>query len=99
MITWVWIEGWKALEEFCLHRFKERPRFIETCGKVGPAKIRLIYKHDEQAQEYREMYLLYMDAPIGMEKGNVAGSGQFFDEIQRMTYEKIRADKTAIVKQ
>lgn len=98
MITWIWIEGEKALDEFCLRRFKERPRMVETCGKVGPARVRLIYKHDDQAGKYREMYLLYMDAPSGMEKGNLSESGPFFDEIQRMSYEEIRTDKTAILK-
>lgn len=102
MITWIWIEGEKALNEFCERRFKARPKFLETIGKVGPAKVHLKYKevYDENGQWVRnaEMYLLYMDAPSGMERGNLAGWEEFHDEIKRMTYEKIRADRTAILK-
>lgn len=102
MITWIWIEGEKALNDFCQRRFKDKPRFVETCGRVGSAKIRLIYKYvykedGETVDRVAEMYLLYMDAPYDMEKGNVIGSG-CLPEIERMSYEKIRADKTAILK-
>lgn len=97
MITWIWIEGEKALNEFCERRFKEKPRFIETCGRVGPAKVRLIYKEIPETGHYTDMYLLYMDAPHEIKNGNYTGNGML-TEIQRMTYEEIRSDKTAILK-
>lgn len=101
MYTWIWIEGEKALNEFCEKRFKERPRFIENCGHVGKARVRQIYKYiyDENGDVVgvAHMFLLYMEAPSGMERGNVIGEGMFSD-IQRMTYEEIRADKTSILK-
>lgn len=102
MITWIWIEGEAALNDFCQRRFKEKPRFIETCGRVGCARVRLIYKYvykedGETIDRIAEMYLLFRDAPSGMEKGNIIGSG-CLSEIEIMSYEKIRADKTAILK-
>lgn len=103
MYTWIWIEGERALNEFCERRFKARPRFLETIGKVGRAKVHLKYKevYDEQGEWVRnaEMYLLFMDAPSGMKQGNMAGWAEFHDKIKYMTYEEIRADKTAILKQ
>ena len=97
MITWIWIEGEKALNEFCLKRFKEKPRFMETCFKVGIARGRMIYKEIPETGHYTDMYLLYMDAPSGFTGANHTGSGMLTD-IERMTYEEIRADRTAILK-
>lgn len=96
MITWIWIEGEKALNEFCLKRFKDKPRFVETCGTVMSAKVRMIYKHRDDLGKYVDMYLLYMDAPNKKCK-NLVGDGQLPD-IQLMTYEEIKADRTAILR-
>ena len=86
-----WIEGRSNLEEYCLKRFKDKPHFVETIGRVGyeGAKIRLIYKCRMDGG-YAEMYLLYMPS----EKGTI----QWIDEIERMSYEEIRADRTAILR-
>lgn len=102
MMTWIWIEGKKALDEFCLRRFKETPRFTETVGHIGgKAKVRLIYKYvyDDNGEIDRcaEMYLLYMDAPYSSKAPNLDVWSNL-TEIQRKTYEEIRLDKTAILK-
>ena len=97
MITWIWIEGEKALNEFCQRRFKDRPRFMETCFKVGTARGRMIYKKIPETGHYTDMYLLYMDAPSGYSGPNIKGSGELSD-IERMKYEEIRTDRTAILK-
>ena len=96
MITWIWIEGEKALDEFCMRRFKHTPRWMETIGTLTNAKVRMIYKHRDDLGKYVDMYLLYMDAPHDNCK-NIAGSGQL-SEIQRMSYEEIKADTTAILR-
>ena len=83
-----WIEGDKNLEEYCSKRFREQPRFIETIGRVGEAKVELIYKY-KNGYGYVPMYLLYMQDP----KGTIWD----FNDIRRMTYDEIRFDKTAIV--
>ena len=83
-----WIEGRKNLEEYCQKRFKDKPRFIETIGRVGEAKIYYMYKRKEDGS-YAEMYLLFMHH----EKGTVS----WIDDISMMTYEQIRADRTAIL--
>lgn len=83
-----WIEGEKNLHEFCIKRFGEKPRFVETIGRVGDAKVELIYKWKE-GYGYVAMYLLYMQHPTG--------TIHYFDDIRRMTYEEIRADRTSIL--
>ena len=96
MYSYIWIEGEKNLDEFCMKRFGDRPRFLETIGRVSgkgaSAKVHLIYKHDEQESRYREMYFLYMEH----------NSGKYFysqiEEIERWPYEKIRTDRTAILR-
>lgn len=101
MITWIWIEGEKALNEFCLKRFKEKPRFVENSGRVMGARVFQIYKYvykegGETVDRVAQMFMLWMDAPNDNCK-NLAGDGQLSD-IQRMTYEEIKADKTAILR-
>ena len=97
MITWIWIEGEKALEEYCECRFHDRPHFIETSGRVGfNVHISMIYKHRDDLGRYVDMYFLYMDAPNDR-CINLAGDGQLSD-LQRMTYEEIKADRTAILR-
>ena len=101
MITWIWIEGERALNEFCLRRFKSTPRWMETIGTLPGAKVRLIYKYvykedGETVDRVAQMYLLYMDAPHDRCK-NLAGDGQLSD-IERMSYEEIKTDSTAILR-
>lgn len=83
-----WIEGEKNLDDYCAKRFGEQPRFIETIGRVGEAKVELIYKMKE-GHGYVAMYLLYMQHPTG--------TIWDFNDLRRMSYEEIRADRTSIV--
>lgn len=83
-----WIEGEKNLKEYCTKRFGEQPRFIETIGRVGEAKVELNYKLKE-GHGYVPMYLLYMQHPTG--------TLCYMDDIRKMSYEEIRADKASIV--
>lgn len=89
MYTTIWIEGEENLNAFCLKRFKEEPRFVETIGKAGTAKIILKYKFREDKQRYTAMYLLFMEHP----KGNVADPS----DISNQSYEQIRANRTSIL--
>lgn len=84
----IWIEGEKLLEEFCLKRFKERPKFIETIGKCGDARIHMVYK-EKEGKGYVCMYLLYMQHP----DGNIYDIAQK----ERESYEEIRADRTSLL--
>lgn len=101
MITWIWIEGDKLFDEYCMKRFKQRPRFTETCSQIyhkgGVTRIRLTYKYREDLDLYVAMFLLYMDAPQGAKCTNCAYTSELSD-IQRMSYEEIKADRTAILK-
>ena len=101
MLTWLWIEGERALNDFCLRRFKCKPCWMETIGTLPGAKVRLIYKYvykedGETVDRVAQMYLLYMDAPHDRCK-NLVGSCMFSD-IERMTYEEIKTDRTAILR-
>lgn len=95
MYIYKWIEGKENLKEFCLKRFKDRPHFTETIGRCGQATIYLIYKYRDETDWNKgcvEMYLLFMEHPSGTHS---------FRKIQDMmywTYEKIKADKTSIIK-
>lgn len=85
-----WIEGRRNLEEYCAKRFKDKPHFCETIGKVGNegAKIHLIYKQKANGG-YAEMYLVYMPHP--------QGTVYWISDIETMRYEDIRLDKSAIL--
>ena len=83
-----WIEGRKNLDEYCMKRFGETPRFMETIGRVGEAKVHYMYKCKEDGS-YAEMYLLFMRH----EKGTVS----WINDVEKMTYEQIRSDRTAIL--
>lgn len=82
MYTVKWIEGETNLNDFCLRRFGEEPRFVETIGRVGTAKVYHLYKWRTDKQRYVPMYLLFMEHP----KGTVGD----ISDIQHMTYEEIR---------
>lgn len=86
-----WIEGRKNLDAYCEKRFGEKPRFVETIGRVGyeGAKVHMIYKHKANGG-FAEMYLLYMQHP----NGHV----YWISDIETMSYEDIRADRTAILR-
>lgn len=85
-----WIEGEDNLNDYCLKRFKETPRFVETIGRVGTAaKVYMVYKWREDKRKYTDMYLLFMEHP----KGTV---GDIMD-IQHQTYEDIRANGNPIL--
>ncbi len=87
-----WIEGEANLNDFCLRRFGEEPRFVETIGRVGPAaKVYYLYKWRTDKQKYTPMYLLFMEHP----KGTVGDISDY----QHMTYEEIRANKDSLLLQ
>lgn len=83
-----WIEGERNLNEYCMKRFGEIPKFVETIGKVANAKVRLIYK--EKEGDFTAMYLLYMHHP--------SGTVYHINDIETMTYEQIRTDRSALLK-
>lgn len=89
MYIYKWIEGENNLDEYCMKRFGERPRFIENTGKVG-ADARIYKRYVEKDQDrYAQMFLLFMPH----EKGTVTD----ISSINFMTYEEIKADRTAIL--
>lgn len=88
LIVYKWIEGDKNLHDYCLMRFKEKPKFVETIGKVGEATVELSYKMRE-GHGYVRMYLLYMKHPSGIVTD--------IENIRRMTYEEIRADRASLL--
>ncbi len=89
MYIYKWIEGEDNLDAYCQKRFKERPRFVETIGRVGPAKVYLIYKRREDLQKYTPMYLLFMEHA----KGTVGD----ISNIQHQTYEQIRTNPSSLL--
>lgn len=104
MYSYIWIEGERNLDEFCMKRFGNKPYFSGTIGhvsgKASSAKIHMINKYltDEELADprrrisYHDMYLLYMEH----------NSGKYFyseiEQIMRWDYEQIKADKTAILR-
>ena len=104
MYSYIWIEGEKNLEEFCMKRFGDRCRFMETIGHVSgngaSAKIHMINKYltdeeladPERTLSYHDMYFLYM------EHNNGKYSFSELEQIMRWNYEQIRADKTAVLR-
>lgn len=89
MYIYKWIEGYDNLQEFCLKRFKQRPRFVETIGKVDEATVYLMYKQ-KPSGEFVEMYLLWMPHP--------SGTVYHIDNIYKMSYEDIRLDRNSILR-
>ncbi len=100
MYSYIWIEGEDNLNNFCMKRFGEKPRFMETIGSVSgkgaSAKVHHIYKYPaEDEPPYsacHNMFLLYME--------HYEGKHYWIEieKIMRWDYEQIRADKTAILK-
>lgn len=99
MYSYIWIEGEKNLDDFCMKRFGYKPRFLETIGTVSGngafAKIHLIYKYPAENETNvgcHEMYFLFMEH----------SNGKYYyseiEKIMRWNYEQIRTDKTSILK-
>lgn len=85
-----WIEGEKLLHSFCISRFHEAPRFVETIGRVGgEAKVYLTYKWRRDTKRYVPMYLLFMEHP----NGTVSD----INEIRLMKYEQIRTYRGSLL--
>lgn len=73
MYHYIWIEGEKNLNDFCLKRFGEKPTFSGTIGRASgkgaSAKVHMINKHLTDAEladphrslSYHDMYFLYME--------------------------------------
>lgn len=84
-----WIEGDDNLNEYCLKRFGEKPKICEHHGKVGNARI--VKTEKEKPDGYFHIfYLLYME--------DAKGVIYDINNITRMTYEQIRADRSALLK-
>ena len=49
MYTYIWIEGWENLKEFCQKRFNDRPYMCECTGHCGGVRIHNIYKADKDS--------------------------------------------------
>ena len=96
MRTWIWIEGFEAFDDFCERRFGEVAHMIENTGTVGTARVRKVYKWREDWGQYVAMFLLHMEAP-GERCPNLAEDYQM-SEIEKMTYDQIRLDRTALLR-
>lgn len=86
-----WIEGEKNLYDFCQKCFRDRPRFLENIGHCGPATIHNLYIYRPDKECYSQMFLLFMKH----ERGTF--SYDEIEELNKLTYEQIRTDKTAIL--
>lgn len=86
-----WIEGESNLNEFCLRRFKEKPKFIETIGHCGEVTVYMIYKYRQDKHRYTQMFFLFLRHSNG-----TVSEGELSDK-SKMTYEEIRADKNSIL--
>lgn len=92
--TFIWIEGWENLHEFCQKRFNERPRICESYGYCNDVRIHRMYKEDKDGN-YHEMYFLYMRH----HNGEYDSLNELHEKVERAwDYEKIRADRRAILR-
>lgn len=73
-----WIEGSEELGRFCKRKYGMRPRFTETVGEAGNAKIHLHYKLRGPGLGYAEMYLVFERCPQG---------ALMWGEVERMEWE------------
>ena len=55
------IRGNDNLYKYCEKRFRESPRFMETIGHVGKAKVYLRYWHAPTDDGYYDYYVLIME--------------------------------------
>lgn len=94
MYTYIWIEGYDNLQQFCEKRFKQKPQMRENSGSVGDAKIHKKYKEDADGN-YHEMYFLFMEHPNGKYDSYL----DLHDKVERKNdYEQIRLDRDSIPK-
>ena len=84
-----WIEGAENLEKYCNERFGESPQICEHHGYCNAAKI---FKTEKEKPDgsYGLFFLLYMQS----DNGTVYN----MNDIKRMNYGQIRADKSSILK-
>lgn len=95
MYIYKWIEGYENLKEYCMRWFKGKPLFCETIGYCGYSKIYLIYKYKDDNNRHKgcaEMYFLFMEHHSGTK------SWPELQEIMSWSYEKIKADKSSLLK-
>jgi hypothetical protein len=95
MYIYIWIEGEKNLDDFCLKRFGDIPRFIEHHGAVaGNGVSARVIKTDKDigGGDYRQFFFLYMEHEKGQH------SYYELEQIMRQPYEEIRLDRTAILR-
>lgn len=93
MRTWIWIEGFDAFDDFCERRFGEVAHMIEN---TGTAHVRKVYKWREDWGQYVAMFLLHMEAPS--ERCHNLAEDYQMSEIEKMTYDQIRLDRTALLR-
>lgn len=105
MYTYIWIEGFERLTQFCRQRFpNDRIEWMDgTVGRIGVGcKVYQQYKERPDGS-WAEMYLLSLpvsdnDAATKRIPNLVTGT-ELFDKVRHgMTYDQIRADGTAIVR-
>lgn len=103
MKTWIWIEGYNTLYDFCKKRFKtDRIEWRDgTVGYVGTAVAYQAYKRDDEGH-WREFYMLTMDVPDNAAANgnikNLCTGSEMYDLRHTMTYEQIKADKTSVLR-
>lgn len=91
--TYIWIEGYEQLRDFCLQRFKMAPHLCEHSGTCGPAHIKLHYKEDKDGI-FHPMYFLYMESA----KGEYYSWRELHKNIEmKCDYEQIKADRRSIL--
>lgn len=94
MYTYIWIEGWENLLDYCDKRFREYPHLTENSGMVGSVKIHKKYKEDKDG-DWHEMYFLFMEH----RNGNYDSYYELHDKVERAwDYEQIRLDRRSILK-
>lgn len=95
MYTYIWIEGYDNLDEFCMKRFGEKPIMLENTGHIRDCTIKKTYKNTDgdPLSDYHQMFFLYMPH----EKGKY-----YLSELDKIRviwdYARIKEDKTAILK-
>lgn len=105
MMTYIWIEGERAMREFCKRRFGDTPKMLESYGTVGTAKVynasKEKYNDDGTFSHCADMFLLYMPVSdndaMTRKIPNLVTSTELHDKIKRMSYDEIRADKSSII--
>jgi hypothetical protein len=89
-LTYIWVEGEANLGNFCRRRFPgEQLHWVESIGHIGEAVVEMVYK--QHGDGFHKMFLLYME----IDKGEIFPSE--LNQIRRMSYEQIRADKHSIL--